>query len=78
MNLVERGPKAMPDPVERFKVLTEAGVTARSVVEGLAIERAKVLAEMHAAGQSYAQIAERVGLTRARAQQLVERGRKHL
>lgn len=39
-------------------------------------ERARIAARWHAEGDSFAVIAARVGLTRARVQQLVERGRQ--
>jgi hypothetical protein len=39
-------------------------------------ERSRVAASWHAQGDSFAVIGQRVGLTRARAQQLVEQGRQ--
>lgn len=53
----------------RLALLTE---TERRIHD----ERARVAARWHADGDSFTVIAQRVGLTRARAQQLVERGRK--
>lgn len=46
-----------------------------SVSRRIADERGRIAAGWHRNGDSYAVIAERVGMSRARAQQLVERGR---
>lgn len=58
-----------------------AGLTAvmdkvQRKVDELAAERARIFAAVHAAGRSYAQIADAHGMSRARAQQLCEAGRK--
>jgi hypothetical protein len=62
------------DPRERYRVAAEAEafhrVTARRFVE----LRALSTLQLHEEGDSYAKIASFVGLTRARAQQLVEMG----
>jgi hypothetical protein len=62
-----------------------AGVRLGAVAEGpagtwtaaarLADAKAAVVAQMHADGMSYAQIAAVTGMKRARVQQLAERGR---
>jgi hypothetical protein len=65
-----------PDPVTRFRHLTRALTECDRLVSRIADERAACTAEMHAAGQSLADIARQLGGTRARAQQLVKRGRK--
>jgi hypothetical protein len=61
------------DPVRRYQALTQAQQVFDILTGELAIERARAAAQMHSAGLSYAQIAEALGFTRARAQQLVER-----
>ena len=47
---------------------------AEEAVTRLSDLRARCLAELHYDGWSYAKIAEAVGISRARVQQLVERG----
>jgi hypothetical protein len=63
-----------PDPLVRYDVLTRAQEMYDAVVMRVAAERARAVADMHATGLSYGRIAEVIGFTRARAQQLVERG----
>lgn len=62
-----------PDPLVRYDVLTRAQQMYDAVVMRVAAERARAVADMHATGLSYGRIAEVIGFTRARAQQLVER-----
>lgn len=62
-----------PDPLVRYDVLTRAQEMYDAVVMRVAAERARAVADMHATGLSYGRIAEVIGFTRARAQQLVER-----
>lgn len=64
-----------PDEVRRYRGLTARQAAAQATVNDLAGERAALLAHWHARGLSYATIAERTGLTRARVQKMVERGR---
>jgi hypothetical protein len=61
------------DPLVRYDVLTRAQEMYDAVVMRVAAERARAVADMHATGLSYGRIAEVIGFTRARAQQLVER-----
>jgi hypothetical protein len=61
------------DPLTRYAALTRAQAVHEAVVKRVGAERARAVADMHAAGLSYARIAEVIGFTRARAQQLVER-----
>lgn len=70
-------PSSLP---EQYYDLTRDQLAHDSASKRLADARAKVLARMHADGLSYATIADRLGgtLTRARVQQLVERGRQLL
>jgi DNA-directed RNA polymerase specialized sigma24 family protein len=63
------------DPLTQYLELTREQEAHDAASRRLAALRAQTLAGMHAAGSSYAQIAEQTGLTRARVQQLVERGR---
>lgn len=61
------------DPVVRYDVLAAFQARLEQLVKRVAAERARAMAEMHAAGLSYAGIAEVVGkYTRSRIQQLVE------
>ncbi len=66
------------DPAARFAALTARAGELAADLERVADERALIAATWHAGGLSFARIAELAGVTRARAQQLVERGRKQL
>jgi hypothetical protein len=55
--------------------LTSRQALLAAAVDEIAGMRSRAVAGMHAAGESYAGIAAVTGLTRARVQQLVERGR---
>lgn len=66
------------DPVARYARATAAQAHHQAVVEALAAERARIAAALWDGGKglSYAKLADALQLgTRARAQQLVERGR---
>jgi hypothetical protein len=68
----------LADPVERYHRATAAQVHHQAVVDALAAERAKVAAELWDGGNglSFTKIADALLLgSKARAQQLVERGR---
>ena len=65
----------LPDPLERFRQATSAQAVHRGATDDLGHVRDQAIAELHDAGRSYAEIAQLTGLTRARVQQLVERGR---
>lgn len=56
--------------------LSSRAALLAEVARRVADERARLAAAWHASGDSFAVIGARVGLTRARAQQLVERGRQ--
>lgn len=66
------------DPVARYGALTSRLVTLQAVADLVAAERARAVAELHADGKgmSYARIAALLGMSRARAQQLAEAGRR--
>jgi len=66
-----------PDPAIRYVMLTKELVAYQALVSRIADERARAVAAIHKpGGMSYAEIAKALQLgTRARAQQLVERGR---
>lgn len=65
-----------PDPTIRFAQLGALGALYDAVVSGIADERAKAAAELAAQGLSFQQVASTLGLgSKARAQQLIERGR---
>lgn len=67
---------AEPDPTVRFDLLSKELVRYDALVSRLADERAKCAAQMADAGLSHQGIADALSLgTRARAQQLVARGR---
>ena len=61
------------DPLTRYHALSRAQSVYEALARRIAAERARAVAEMHDAGVSYGRIAEEIGFTRARAQQLVER-----
>ena len=65
-----------PGLLARYSALTAGQVLQQAVADRLADARASVVSGMHKGGLSYAQIAAAAGLSRARAQQLAERGRK--
>lgn len=60
-------------PLVRYEALTRAQTVFEAMAGRIAEERARAVGEMHSSGLSYAQIAEAIGFTRSRAQQLVER-----
>jgi DNA-directed RNA polymerase specialized sigma24 family protein len=59
----------------RYDRVSEALVFAQELVEKLARERDELVAEVYALVGSYQSVADALGLSRARVQQLVERGR---
>ena len=63
------------DPSDRYEALTRLGEQAALVQGAVAALRARCLADIHAEGLSYERIALATGLTKARVQQLVSRGR---
>jgi DNA-directed RNA polymerase specialized sigma24 family protein len=63
------------DPLPAYLEATRAQVLHQAVAAAIADRRAELLARVHANGASYQTIADMVGLTRGRVQQLVERGR---
>lgn len=66
---------AMRELTTRYVEATERESMRRIEADQAAEDRASALAEMHELGASYGKLAELVGLSRARVQQLVERGR---
>lgn len=60
----------------RYSAVTSALVTYQAAVDLIAAERARLVAGMHSTGRSYQRIADRHGMSRGRAQQLTEAGRK--
>jgi hypothetical protein len=62
-----------PDPLVRYDALTAAQASYEDLAKRIAAERARAVSQMHDAGLSYGGIAELIGFTRSRAQQLVER-----
>lgn len=66
-----------PEDLEAFKALTVAQNAAQAEVDRIGMERARLLARVHAeTGLSYAKIGAEIGLGRPTVQQLVERGRE--
>jgi hypothetical protein len=67
-----------PDPLRRyFRIAADLALYC-AVVERLAEARDACVVALHQSGSSYAAIANHTGLTRARVQQLTERGeRRH-
>lgn len=68
--------RSCDDPLDRYQAAARWSTTAQGLVSWLSDLRARALAELHVEGWSYAKIAAETGLTRARVQQLVERGRE--
>lgn len=66
----------LPDPLERFVRSGVAAAHHRAVADELFRLRALAALEMSEAGDSLATIARATGLSRARAQRLVEQGRE--
>ncbi|GAA0853567.1 hypothetical protein ACFQVD_26330 [Streptosporangium amethystogenes subsp. fukuiense] len=65
-----------PDPLIRYTLLTKDLVLYEALVGRIAQERYRTVAVMSSpGGMSYGQIGEALGMSRSRAQQLVERGR---
>jgi transcriptional regulator with XRE-family HTH domain len=69
------GAAAEPRLPERYRLITAQQELCQQAADAMTAPRAAILAQMSAAGMSYAQIASTVGLSRARVQQLVEMGR---
>ncbi|HZU18870.1 MAG TPA: hypothetical protein VFD01_20010 [Candidatus Dormibacteraeota bacterium] len=68
--------EAIADPLERYALATEAQVRHEAAARRLEEVRALAALRIHELGASYATIAHVTGLSRARAQQLVEAGRR--
>ncbi|MER6830917.1 hypothetical protein ABT352_33325 [Streptosporangium sp. NPDC000563] len=67
---------AEPDPLIRYTLLTKDLVLYEALVGRIAQERYRTVAAMSSpGGMSYAAIGDALGMSRSRAQQLVERGR---
>ena len=62
-------------PLKSYAALTAEAAYYQAVCERLTDIRAAVVAQMNTDGMSYAGIAEMTGLSRARVQQLAEKGR---
>lgn len=71
-NIVASWPGA---PLPQYGALSAEAAFHKAVSERLTDTRAAVVARLNSDGMSYARIAEMTGLTRARVQQLAERGR---
>lgn len=63
------------DPLVLFARASALQAMYRAAANRAADYRARAIAQLHAGGLSYAQIADRTALTRPRVQKLVERGR---
>jgi hypothetical protein len=68
--------EAIADPLERYALATEAQARHEAAARRLGEVRALAALRIHELGASYATIAHVTGLSRARAQQLVEAGRR--
>jgi hypothetical protein len=68
--------EAIADPLERYALATEAQARHEAAARQLGEVRALAALRIHELGASYATIAHVTGLSRARAQQLVEAGRR--
>lgn len=68
------GNYAHPAVIDYYQAMTDQAVAEASVTESTN-RRAAAVAAMHADGWSYQTIANVIGLTRSRVQQLAERGK---
>lgn len=68
--------RVVDDDMRWWAHLSSRAELVAKVAQRIADERARIAVSWHISGDSFATIGERVGLTRARAQQLVERGRR--
>jgi hypothetical protein len=73
MDAVDQVLARIPDPLDRYRALTEAERMAQALVERMARGRAELVAELHACGMSYADIGRLLCITRARAHQLAQK-----
>lgn len=76
--LGERHPADSDDDMEWWTYLSTRPEVLTAVMVRLHDERAAVAARWHQDGDSYTDIGARIGLTRARAQQLVDRHRRRV
>lgn len=74
--LLERAWLGPDDALDRYEMATDAAQSLDALVSRMTDLRARALAELHVDGHSYAVLAAETGITRSRAQQLVERGRE--
>jgi len=68
--------RTLDDPLDRWDMAKRLQAQAEQIVTLSTDMAARALAELHVDGWSYARIAEVVGVSRARVQQIVERGRE--
>jgi hypothetical protein len=68
--------EAILDPLSRYQQAARAEAFLLRAADWLTDLRASSTLRLHESGASYATIAEKIGLSRARAQQLVNRGRE--
>lgn len=62
--------------VSRYEAATRSYTEAMHKAGEWALRRERLVADLHSLGLSYGAIAERIGLSRARVQQMVEAGRR--
>jgi DNA-directed RNA polymerase specialized sigma24 family protein len=72
---IRDGFRRCADPVAAYRMVDSLAPAAESVVTLVADLRARAAADLRVEGWSLSQIAEELGVSRARAQQLVARGR---
>lgn len=68
--------EGIADPLSRYQQAARAEAFLMHAANWLTDLRASSTLRLHESGASYAAIAEKIGLSRARAQQLVNRGRE--
>lgn len=66
--------RAIDDPLDRYQAACRMRDDAEALVGLAADMAARAAAEMHVDGLSYGKIAEAIGVSKARAAQLVQRG----
>lgn len=67
--------ETVADSLDRYRLATEQEALHRAAARRMVELRAMAALELHENGASYRHIAGGIGLTRARAQQLVQQGR---
>jgi uncharacterized protein YerC len=66
----------MPTPLQQYQHLTRQQIVVMQRSIELALERARLLDDMHKSGMTYAQISTVTGISRARIGQMIQEARR--